>query len=69
MRGRGIEPTAATFGALLTLASDAGEWGRVVEAWGWLQSSGLQVHVGCANTFLGALLKLVSPRAETPCVR
>ena len=59
MRARGIEATAATFGSLLSLASETGAWGRVVEAWGWLQSSGLQVHVGCATTYMGALLKLV----------
>jgi hypothetical protein len=63
MRARGIETTAATFGALLGLASEAGAWARVVEAWGWLQASGLPVHVGCANTYLGALLKLVREAA------
>jgi hypothetical protein len=60
MRARSIEPTAATLGTLLMLASEAGAWGRVVEAWGWLHGSGLPVHVGCANTYLTALLKLVS---------
>ncbi|KAI8468309.1 MAG: hypothetical protein J3K34DRAFT_523015 [Monoraphidium minutum] len=59
MRSRGIEPTAATFGALLALASEGAAWGRVAEAWGWLQASGLPVHVGCANTYLAALLKLL----------
>ncbi|GBF93674.1 hypothetical protein Rsub_06777 [Raphidocelis subcapitata] len=58
MRSRGIEPTAATFGALLAVASEAGAWGRVAEAWGALQASGLPVHVGCANTYLTALVKL-----------
>jgi hypothetical protein len=64
MLSRGIEPTAATFGALLTLASEVGAWGRVVQTWAWLQASGLPVHVGCANTYLGALLKLVSQRVR-----
>jgi pentatricopeptide repeat protein len=59
MRSRGIEATAATFGALLGLASEAGAWGKVADAWGWLQASGLPCHVGCANTYLTALLKLV----------
>lgn len=59
MAARSIAPTAATFGTLLALASDAGAWGRVVEAWAALQASGLPVHVGCANTYLTALLKLV----------
>jgi pentatricopeptide repeat protein len=59
MGARGVDPTPATFGALLTLASEAGAWGRVAEAWEALQASGLPVHVGCANTYLTALVKLV----------
>lgn len=69
MRSRGIEPTAATFGTLLNLAAEGGAWDKVVEAWGWLQGSGLPAHVGCANIYLGALLSLVSMGFGRDCSR
>ena len=59
MRSRGVEPTVATFGTLISIASDASDSPRVKEAWGWLRSSGLEVHITCANSFLQALIKEV----------
>ena len=53
---RGVEPTVATFGTLICIASDAQQSGRVREAWGWLRASGLEVHVTCANAYLQALV-------------
>ncbi|GLI70054.1 hypothetical protein VaNZ11_014824, partial [Volvox africanus] len=57
MRRRGIEPTVATYGTLVCIAADAGASARVIEVWGWLRSSGLEVHVTCANAYLSALIK------------
>lgn len=59
MRRRSIEPTVATYGTLITIASDAQQSGRVKEAWGWLHASGLEVHVTCVNAYLDALIKEV----------
>jgi hypothetical protein len=33
---------------------------RVKESWGWLQASGLPVHITCVNSYLAALIKEVS---------
>lgn len=33
--------------------------GRVKEAWGYLQASGLPIHITCANSYMAALLKEV----------
>jgi hypothetical protein len=33
---------------------------RVKESWGWLQASGLPVHITCVNSYLTALIKEVS---------
>ncbi len=60
---RGVEPSLATFGTLICIASDAGHSAKVKEAWGWLRSSGLEVHVSCANAYLQALIKEVRARA------
>eukprot|EP00198_Chlamydomonas_reinhardtii_P000668 XP_001690003.1 predicted protein [Chlamydomonas reinhardtii] len=57
MRRRGIEPSVATYGTLVCIAADAGASGRVIEVWGWLRASGLEVHVTCANAYLAALIK------------
>ena len=59
MRKRGIEPTVATYGTLITIASDAQLSSRVKEAWGWLQASGLECHITCVNAYLQALIKEV----------
>jgi hypothetical protein len=32
---------------------------RVKESWGWLQASGLPVHITCVNSYLTALIKEV----------
>lgn len=56
---RGVEPTVATFGTLICIASEAQQSRRVIEAWGWLRASGLEVHVTCANAHLQALIKEV----------
>ena len=64
MAARAVAPTAATLGALIGLAAEARAWGRVVEAWGWLQAAGLPAHVGFANAYLTALLKLVIIRRQ-----
>lgn len=34
---------------------------RVKQSWGWLQTSGLPVHITCVNSYLTALIKEVSP--------
>lgn len=68
MRRRGIEPTVATYGTLVCIAAEAGAHHRVVEVWGWLRASGLEVHVTCANAYLAALIKLVRGAGATcPC--
>lgn len=64
MRKRGIEPTVATYGTLVCIASDAQHTSKVKEAWGWLRASGLEVHVTCVNAYLGALIKEVSPTSQ-----
>jgi hypothetical protein len=33
---------------------------RVKQSWGWLQTSGLPVHITCVNSYLTALIKEVS---------
>jgi hypothetical protein len=60
MQQRGIEPTVATYGTLITIASEAQAYGHVKESWGWLQASGLPVHITCVNSYLTALIKEVS---------
>ncbi|WIA19333.1 hypothetical protein OEZ85_003965 [Tetradesmus obliquus] len=57
MQQRGIQPTLATYGTLITIASEAQAYGRVKESWGWLQASGLPVHITCVNSYLTALIK------------
>ncbi|WIA39598.1 hypothetical protein OEZ86_005682 [Tetradesmus obliquus] len=57
MQQRGIQPTVATYGTLITIASEAQAYGRVKESWGWLQASGLPVHITCVNSYLTALIK------------
>lgn len=59
MRVRNLEPSIATFGTLITVASDAQRYDRVIEVWGWLQQSGLELNITCANAFLSALEKEV----------
>jgi hypothetical protein len=59
MQQRGIEPTVATYGTLITIASESQAYGRVKESWGWLQASGLPVHVTCVNSYMTALIKEV----------
>ncbi|GAX82150.1 hypothetical protein CEUSTIGMA_g9578.t1 [Chlamydomonas eustigma] len=56
MRHRGVEATVATFGTLICISSDAHDNARVKEAWGWLRSSGMEVHITCANAYLQALI-------------
>ncbi|KAF8058856.1 hypothetical protein HT031_005424 [Scenedesmus sp. PABB004] len=65
MLARGVEPTVATYGTLITIASEAQDYSRVKEAWDWLQASGLPVHVTCANSYLTALIKEVRPARGT----
>eukprot|EP00879_Flechtneria_rotunda_P000660 GHRR01000774.1.p1 GENE.GHRR01000774.1~~GHRR01000774.1.p1 ORF type:complete len:981 (+),score=385.98 GHRR01000774.1:3353-6295(+) len=57
MQQRGIKPTVATYGTLITIASEAQAYGRVTQSWGWLQASGLPVHITCVNSYLTALIK------------
>ena len=59
MQQRGIEPTVATYGTLITIASEAQDYRKVKESWGWLQASGLPVHITCVNSYLTALIKEV----------
>jgi hypothetical protein len=59
MRARGLEPTAATFGTLISIAADAHAAGRVREAWGELQRCGLPVYIAAANAYLAVLLREV----------
>ncbi len=62
MRSRGVEASVATFGTLISIASDAQAYARVKEAWAWLQASGLPVHITCVNSYMSALVKEVSVR-------
>jgi hypothetical protein len=64
MQQRGIEPTVATYGTLITIASEAQAYGRVKESWGWLQASGLPVHITCVNSYLTALIKEVGASVQ-----
>ena len=57
MRMRGLEPSIATFGTLITVASDAQRYDKVIEVWEWLQQSGMELNITCANAFLSALEK------------
>ncbi len=59
MRHRGVEATVATFGTLIGIASEARNSRRVIQAWGWLRESGLEMHVSCANAYVQALLDVV----------
>lgn len=54
MQSRGCESSQATFGTLVAIASEAGDMGRVREAWAGLRTSGHEVHISSANSQLMA---------------
>jgi hypothetical protein len=59
MSSRGIDPTVATYGTLISIASDAQDHERVATSWGWLQASGLPINITSVNAYLTALINLV----------
>jgi hypothetical protein len=59
MRAQGVSPTVATYSTLIGVGAEAGDWGRVLLAWGWLEAAGAAVHISCVNAYLTALIRTV----------
>lgn len=61
MELRGVRPSIATFGTLITAASDAGDLAAVKQVWAWLEASGMEINTTCMNALVNALVKQARP--------